>query len=109
MRIWDLPPKILCRNHLLGEHNELHAVWTVITGQRKGYSHHPEVMRWRGRLRALYFMHDRIVAEMTRRGWNHRSPLDRRKARGSARQAVLVDSLRGQRQILRAKGCKCRV
>ena len=109
MRIWDVPPKILCRNHLLGEHNELHAIWSVITGNRKGYAMHPEVMRWRGRLRALYLMHDRIVAEMIRRGWKHQSPLDGRKGRGSARQSVMVDSIKEQRRILRAKGCKCRV
>jgi len=109
VRIWDVPPKILCRNHLLGEHNELHAIWSVITGHRKGYSRHPEVMRWRGRLRALYLMHERIVGEMTRRGWNHRSNLDKRKARGVSRQSGMVDSLRAQRVILRAKGCQCRV
>jgi len=109
MRIWDVPPKILCRNHLLGEHNELHAIWSVITGGRKGYAMHPEVMRWRGRLRALYLMHDRIAAEMIRRGWKHRSPLDGRKARGRSRQSVMVDSLREQRRILRGKGCECRV
>ena len=26
MRIWDIPLDRLCRNHLLGEHNELHAI-----------------------------------------------------------------------------------
>lgn len=35
MRIWDLSPKRLCRNHLLGEHRELHAIWA---GGKKGYS-----------------------------------------------------------------------
>lgn len=109
MRIWDVPPRMLCRNHLLGEHNELHAIWSVITGGRKGYARHPEVMRWRGRLRALYSKHDQIVVEMARRGWNHRSPLDRRRASGSARQTVKVDSIVEQRRILRAKGCECRI
>ncbi len=31
MRIWDIPPKLLCRNHLLGEHRELHAIWSILT------------------------------------------------------------------------------
>jgi len=109
MRIWDLSPRLLCRNHLLGEHNELHAIWSVITGGRKGYARHPEVMRWRGRLRALSARHDRIVEEMVRRGWNHRSPLDRRKATGSSRQTCMVNSLAEQRKILHKKGCECRV
>jgi hypothetical protein len=42
MRIWDISPKRLCRNHLLGEHRELHAVWSVLTKGKKGYARHPE-------------------------------------------------------------------
>ncbi len=107
MRIWDLPPAVLCRQHLLGEHRELHAIWTVLTRGKKGYSRHPETLRWRGRLLALYKRHDRLVAEMTRRGYHHRTPLDRRLAAGSARQTVFVDSVAAQRARLRAKGCDC--
>jgi hypothetical protein len=49
MRIWDIPPDKLCRNHLLGEHNELHAMWNILTQGKKGYSNHPETKRWVGR------------------------------------------------------------
>lgn len=42
MRIWDVSPSKLCKNHLLGEHRELHAMWVVITENKKGYSKHPE-------------------------------------------------------------------
>jgi len=108
MRIWDLPPRKLCTPHLLGEHAELHAIWSVITGNRKGYSAHPETLRWKGRLRALYKVHEGIAAEMTRRGFNHKSPLDKRLARGKAAQDEFVDTLAEQRKILRAKGCDCR-
>lgn len=45
MRIWDISPGKLCKNHLLGEHRELHAIWTVITENKKGYSKHPETIR----------------------------------------------------------------
>ena len=31
MRTWDIPPEKLCRQHLLGEHRELHAIWSIIT------------------------------------------------------------------------------
>jgi hypothetical protein len=31
----------LCRNHLLGEHQELHAIWSVLVNGKKGYAHHP--------------------------------------------------------------------
>src|SRR6185312_17174317 len=58
MRVWDLPPRILCRQHLLGEHLELHAIWAVLTKGRKGYSRHPETLRWKGKLKALYKRHE---------------------------------------------------
>lgn len=35
MRIWDIPPDKLCRNHLLGEHNELHAIWNILTLEKQ--------------------------------------------------------------------------
>ena len=108
MRIWDLEPRGLCDRHLLGEHRELHAIWTVLTQDERGYANHPETLRWRGRLAALYARHDQQVQEMGRRGFAHRSPLDRRLATGSAKQTELVDSLRAQRERLRNKGCGCR-
>ena len=107
MRIWDLEPRELCDQHLLGEHRELHAVWTVITEGKRGYASHPEVMRWRGRLAALYARHDAEVEEMDRRGFRHRSPLDRRRATGERSQPELVDPVREQRARLADRGCGC--
>ncbi len=109
MRIWDLPPRYLCRQHLLGEHRELHAIWSIITQHRKGYARHPETQRWRGKLLALYRRHTALVAEMERRGYHHHTDLDKRFARGSARQTEFVDSIAEQKRILRAKHCECRV
>jgi len=111
MRIWDIPVECLCRNHLLAEHRELHAIWSVIINDRRGYSKHPEVMRWRERLVALWKRHEEQAKEMTRRGYAHMSPLNLRsvprKHRGKT-QTVLIDSIEDQRSILRAKGCSCR-
>jgi len=109
MRIWDLPPKILCRQHLLGEHRELHAIWTILTKKKTGYSHHPETLRWIGKLRALYNRHERLVKEMARRSYNHHSPLDKRVAKGSSIQKYFVDSPYKQRSLLRKKQCRCKV
>jgi len=109
LRVWDLPPELLCRPHLLGEHRELHAVWTIITQGRQGYSHHPEVKRWRGKLRALYLRHDALVREMEARGYQHASALDEKLAQGAGKQDVLLESLERQRELLRGKGCTCRV
>src|SRR5690348_6846591 len=78
MRVWDISPKRLCRNHLLGEHRELHAIWSVLVNGKKGYARHPETLRWRGKLKALYSRHDALVREMTVRGYTHQSPLSKR-------------------------------
>ena len=109
MRIWDLAPEVLCRQHLLGEHRELHAVWTIITQSKAGYCHHPEVLRWHGRLRALYNRQSALVDEMERRGYRHASPLDEDLAVGLAEQERLIDDLDRQRAILRGKGCGCKI
>ena len=109
MRIWDISPKKLCRNHLLGEHRELHAIWSVLVNGKKGYAHHPETLRWKGKLKALYGRHDALVVEMSNRGYRHCSPLAKRSATGTAKQTIYVDSPRKQIVILRNKGCQCDV
>lgn len=109
MRIWDVSPSVLCRQHLLGEHRELHAIWAVLTQGKRGYSRHPETLRWAGRLRALHRRHERLVEEMRSRSYRHGSPLDERLATGIAVQRRFVDPPARQRQLLRQKGCACRV
>ena len=109
MRIWDLPPSKLCRNHLLGEHRELHAMWIIITENKKGYAHHPETIRWRGKLKAMYLRHEELVKELDKRGYNHKSPLDKRKATGKSKQDVFVDLPSKQIKIIKQKGCRCQI
>jgi len=112
MRIWEIPVECLCRNHLLAEHRELHAIWNIIINDKHGYSRHPEVMRWRGRLAALWERHEKQRAEMVARGYAHRSPLDQeaipRRHRGRE-PAIMLDSLEDQRKMLRDKGCSCNI
>jgi pyrimidine dimer DNA glycosylase len=107
VRIWDLEPGELCDRHLLGEHRELHAIWSILTTGKHGYSRHPETLRWRGRLAALYARHDAEVAEMRRRGFRHESPLDPRLATGAEAQTTLLDSLDAQRTRLAQNVCEC--
>ena len=109
MRIWDIPVENLCRNHLLGEHRELHAMWSVITQNKKGYSNHPETIRWVGKLKALYLRHNQQVNEMKNRGYNHQSPLDVKNATGISKQDTFLDTPSKQIQILKQKGCNCKV
>lgn len=107
MRIWDVDPRRLCRTHLVGEHRELHAVWTILTEDKRGYARHPEVLRWRGKLAALHGRHEALVAEMIRRGYRHASPLDAGLASGAARQDELLASPDEQLALLSAKSCDC--
>lgn len=107
MRIWDLPPEKLCRNHLLGEHRELHALWAILTEGKKGYANHPETRRWRGKLQALYRRHEAQVKEMMRRGYRHQSPLDVSLATGEAKQNEYTDTPQKQKELLKERGCGC--
>ena len=72
MRMWMVDPAKMCRQHLLGEHVELHMfVGTFRKGVRvEGYLSdnllEPESIQSR---------HDELANEMERRGFNHKSPL----------------------------------
>ena len=73
MRMWMINPVLLCKDHLLGEHNELHK---HLPSFRKGH-------RVDGRFSPIVQMqfqgyaarHDALAQEILRRGWNHKSPL----------------------------------
>ena len=109
MRIWDISPEKLCNQHLLGEHRELHAIWSILVNDKKGYSKHPETLRWKGKLKALYLRHEQQVEEMEKRSFNHNSPLERKDALGRDMQKEYVDSVKEQIRILRKKGCGCKL
>lgn len=108
MRIWDISPNKLCNAHLLGEHRELHAIWSILINNKKGYSNHPETLRWKGKLKALYLKHEKIVREMKTRGFNHKSPLNKDYATGISVQNYLLDSIKDQIKLLKNKNCKCK-
>lgn len=111
MRIWDVPVELLCDQHLLSEHAEGHAVWSIYANGKTGYRDHPEVRRWDGHLPYLASRHDDVVAEMERRGMNHDSPLSKC---GSFKEAGHLDVHPGhvtpieeQRRLLAEKDCPC--
>jgi hypothetical protein len=109
MRIWDIPPSKLCTKHLLGEHRELHAIWDILTQNKSGYSKHPETLRWKGKLAALYLRHEELAKEMLRRKYNHKTELDRKYATGNLSQNQFVNTYDEQINILKNKGCKCKI
>lgn len=76
---------------------------------KEGYSNRPETKRWKGKLKALFKVHEEIVQMMIARGYRHRSPLDQTIAAGSRIQTAFVDPVERQVEILRQKGCRCNV
>ncbi|NIM13795.1 MAG: DUF1722 domain-containing protein [Candidatus Aminicenantes bacterium] len=101
MRIWDVNPGYLNRQSLLGEHREIHGLFSVIHHQKKGYSHHPETLRWYGKMTALKRRHDLLVSEMLLRGYQHRSPMP--EGNGEQIQTQYVDLPYQQFKILEKK------
>jgi len=69
MRMWMVNPRLLCRQHLLGEHNEIHQHRHVFA---KGLS----IGGRRGQIEpsSMSVRHDALAAEMLSRGYRHSSP-----------------------------------
>lgn len=110
MRIWDLPVNILCNQHLLGEHRELHAIWTYLTTDKGGsYRKHPETLRWVGKELALAKRHSDEVREMMKRGFAHNSSLPLFVSNGTSSeiQDKLVNTFAEQVQNIKSKHCNC--
>jgi len=72
MRMWAIDPRVLCRQHLLGEHVEMHMfVGTINKGiSISGYLRNGLVDPSKIKAR-----HEALAAEMASRGMNHNSPL----------------------------------
>ncbi len=102
MRIWDISPGYLNRQSLLGEHCELHAIVSIMINRKKGYSNHPEAVRWAGYGWALKQRHRLLAAEMSLRGFTDESPVTTR-ARKGVWPGTYIDEPFRQFQILDAK------
>ncbi|MBN2070459.1 MAG: DUF1722 domain-containing protein [Candidatus Krumholzibacteriota bacterium] len=82
MRIWDIDPGYLSRQSLLGEHRELHAIVSIIVNGKKGYSKHPETLRWNRYGWALRSRHGLLSSEMQLRGFREKTPVRTRSNKG---------------------------
>ena len=72
-RMWMADPARMCRKHLVAEHHEIH----VFVGRfAKGLKVDGYVTSNLLEPEALHERHEALVAEMTRRGYGHFSPLD---------------------------------
>ena len=72
MRMWQVNPKIMCRNHLLGEHVELHMFKSSI---EKGINMDGYIKSNLLEPLSIINRHEKLVSEMDRRGYNHSSTI----------------------------------
>lgn len=72
MRMWMVPPELMCRRHLLGEHAETHMFLGTL---QKGRSVAGFLSRGLLEPASLKMRHDGLAAEMEARGYRHLSPM----------------------------------
>lgn len=104
MRMWMVNPKIMCRQHLLGEHVEIHMfIGTLNRGKTvKGY-----LEKGLLEVHSLYSRHEELVKEMKRRGYRHCSPVDEQWK--SAEKSGAIDQKKNLEELLkRCPRCKRR-
>lgn len=102
MRIWDINPGYLNRQSLLGEHRELHGIVSILVNNKKGYSKHPETVRWKGRGWALKQRHSMLADEMSLRSYKDNSPVTTLTGKGKWPETY-IDEPFMQLQILGLK------
>lgn len=69
MRMWMIEPRLLCRQHLLGEHSEIHKHRHNFVKQHSIRGRHGQIEPM-----AMEKRHDSLAAEMVNRGYKHQSP-----------------------------------
>jgi hypothetical protein len=103
MRMWLIDPRLLCNQHLLGEHVELHMLAGSIT---RGRSVAGFVATGLIEVHSLYTRHTQLVAEMESRDMNHASPLPQVQLW----RAGAVDPARSLMDLTeRCTGCAARI
>jgi len=110
MRMWMVDPRTMCRQHLLGEHVELHM---IVGAHRRGKSLRWMIDRWLLWPRKVLERHEDLVAEMTRRGYRHNSPLDEEICRSITRtyqspEAVISPDVSHRELARRCPRCRRR-
>lgn len=73
MRMWMVDPKIMCRQHLLGEHLETHM---IIGALKKGINWERFIKSNCIELTSVQDRHDELAEEMKRRGYQHKSDME---------------------------------
>lgn len=78
MRMWLVDPELMCRNHLLGEHLELHILAGCLN---RGKNIRGFIEQGLVDPTLICKRHAELVTEMERRGYSHSSPLPELPAR----------------------------
>lgn len=69
--MWLVPPKKMCRQHLLGEHLEMHMFAGSIQKNKNILGYEKGLLK-KGLIK---LRHDIIVKEMLSRNYNHKTPM----------------------------------
>lgn len=95
-------PRIMCRNHLLGEHSEIHLfVWNIDAGHSvRGY-----IDKGLLEIHNLYDRHEDLARELRRRGYRHNSELDAKWK--MAKKEGSIDRQKSLRALI-GRCAKCR-
>lgn len=75
VRIWRTSVKVMDRQHLLGEHYELHVVVSALLRGKGAWFKHPQTKRFYNHIGQLVDRHMQQVREFNCRGYNHKSPI----------------------------------
>jgi hypothetical protein len=70
--MWNVEPKHMCNQHILGEHLEMHM---FIGTMKKGTSLKGFINKGLVDLTLVGLRHDELVKEMKKRGINHKTPI----------------------------------
>lgn len=102
--MWMVNPRIMCREHLLGEHAEIHMfIGSINRGKSvKGY-----LEKGLLEMHNLYNRHENLVKEMKRRHYNHNSKVDKKWK--FAEKAGVIDKEKTYSELMsRCSKCKRR-
>ena len=95
-------PRIMCRQHLLGEHAEIHLfIWAISRGNSvRGYTQKGFL-----EIRNLYDRHEELMKEMKQRGYKHNSDLDKKWRQ--AEELGYIDKEESLKQLInRCQRCR---
>ena len=73
MRMWNVYPGFMCRQHLLGEHREIHTIVGMIKKRRR-ISGTKYISNGLIAVHQLPMRHTELEQEMIHRNYNHQSP-----------------------------------